>query len=399
VPSQAPAADRRTLPVLPIDGRVQEYAWGSPTVIPRLLGTAPDGSPKAELWLGTHPAAPATVAGDGAVPVDTVTGPLPFLLKILAAEKALSLQAHPTPEQAADGFARDEAAGIPVDAPHRRYRDRAHKPELIVALTPFRALAGIRPAEQTLAVIDALAVPELSAAFAPLREDPGAAGAASVLGALLRLPPDRAAVLVAATLAAVPRLAGADPGGDGPLGRAATLLPQLADAHPGDIGIPTALLLNDVTLRPGEALYQPAGMLHAYVRGAGVEIMACSDNVLRGGLTTKHIDVDELLGVLDTTPIVAPVMQPEVTAGPGGERRTWAVPVPDFALAEVRCDGTAPVDVPVTAPAILLTLDGEVTVTAEGQALPLPRGSAALVVRGPVSLAGTGTVVVASAGS
>nr|WP_101832354.1 mannose-6-phosphate isomerase, class I [Frankia canadensis] len=382
-------------------GAEQAYAWGSRTAIPDLLGRPAADGPVAELWLGTHPVAPALVEADGARrPAAELVGPLPFLLKVLAADKALSLQVHPDLGQAAVGFDADEAAGIPVGDPRRRYRDRNHKPELIVALTPFRALAGVRDPARTLAVVAGFGLAALDAAFRPLARDP-AAGAASVLRALLTMPAAPAAALVRELVTTASRLRG--PGGEDDLARAADLVGLLAAAHPGDVGVAAALLLNDVTLRPGEGLFQPARMLHAYVAGLGIEIMATSDNVLRGGLTPKHIDVDELLRVIDATPSGAPVLTPRtIAAGPGGLVRGWDVPVADFALTEVLCTGGAPV--PVGRPTVLLAVDGEVTIeAAPADPAPAPltlrRGEAALVTApANVTVRGNGRAFLASRG-
>ncbi|WP_261574506.1 type I phosphomannose isomerase catalytic subunit [Frankia gtarii] len=409
--------------LLALHGAEQPYAWGSATAIPELLGTPAAGGPVAELWLGTHPVAPALVEADGARrPAADLVGPLPFLLKVLAADKALSLQVHPDRAQAAAGFDADDAAGLAVDDSHRRYRDRNHKPELIVALSPFRALAGVRDPARTLAVADGLGTPALVAAFRPLADDP-AAGAATVLRTLLTMPAGPAGELIDALVAAAERLRRAcgrgsagggshggpaldNPrdGGEDDLARAADLIGRLAAAHPGDVGIAAALLLNDVTLRPGEGLFQPARMLHAYVAGLGIEIMATSDNVLRGGLTPKHIDVDELLRIFDPRPSDAPVQTPRTIAtSPGGLLRGWDVPVADFALTEAVCTGGGGVS--VGCPTVLLAVEGRVKVTATADdgtvvaPLELRRGGSMLVTgRAAVTLTGAGRVFLAAPG-
>ncbi|WP_163551359.1 type I phosphomannose isomerase catalytic subunit [Candidatus Frankia alpina] len=420
---QVPAGSPR---LLALHGAEQPYAWGSATAIPELLGTPAAGGPVAELWLGTHPVAPAFVEADGARrPAADLVGPLPFLLKVLAADKALSLQVHPDQTQAAAGFDADDAAGLSVDDPHRRYRDRNHKPELIVALSPFRALAGVRDPARTLAVAAGLGTPALVAAFRPLANDP-AAGAATVLRTLLTMPAGPAGELIDALVAAAERLRRArgrrsadgsaaggshgrpaldNPrdGGEDDLARAADLIGRLAAAHPGDVGIAAALLLNDVTLRPGEGLFQPARMLHAYVAGLGIEIMATSDNVLRGGLTPKHIDVDELLRIFDPRPSDAPVRIPRtIAASPGGLLHGWDVPVADFALTEAVCTGDG---VPVGCPTVLLAVEGRVEVTAtadDGTAVApveLRRGGSVLVAgHAAVTLTGAGRVFLAAPG-
>jgi len=359
-----PAASRVATParLLPLHGQIQHYAWGSPDAIYDLLGEPPAKQPAAELWLGTHPVAPAEVDDAGRRrPAAELLGELPFLLKVLAAQKALSLQVHPDLAQARAGFDAEQRAGVPLDAPQRRYRDPNHKPELIVALTPFRALAGIREPTRTLAIVDAFGVGGLTAAFRPLAADP-ARGAAAVLRTLLTLPRERGRALAGeVTRAAASAAARHD---DEDVTRAADLVGRLAAAHPGDVGIAAALLLNDVTLKPGEALFQPAKLLHAYVHGVGIEIMATSDNVLRGGLTPKHIDVDELLRLVDPTPSGAPVLTAKtLRAGAGGLVRYWPVPVDDFVLAEAICAGG---EVTLSRPAVLLAIDGTVEVRVGG---------------------------------
>ncbi|ABD10132.1 mannose-6-phosphate isomerase, type 1 [Frankia casuarinae] len=426
-PARATASGAR---VLPLHGQAQSYAWGSPTAIPNLLGAAATGEPVAELWLGTHPVATALAEDDGIRrPATDLVGQLPFLLKVLAAEKALSLQVHPDLAQARAGFDADDAAGLGLGDPRRRYRDRNHKPELIVALSPFRALAGMRDPGRTLAIVARLGSPALTAAFRPLADDPSG-GAAQVLRSLLTMPREPARDLVRGLVATARRLAAgpygaAAPTAPGPpsaetddtatdgaavdgaeaddVARAADLIGLLAAAHPGDVGIAAALLLNDVTLRPGEGLFQPARLLHAYVSGLGIEIMAASDNVLRGGLTPKHIDVDELLRILDPTPSAAPILMPRTLAvSSGGLLRGWDVPVGDFALTEAICTGGA---LDVGRPMLLLAIEGAVRVTgtADDGTTVAPvelRGgrSALLAGSAALTLTGTGRVFLAASG-
>ena len=270
LPTAPVRASLGSAPVQPIVGVVQHYAWGDHEVIPRLLGRASDGCPWAELWLGTHPGGAATFT-DGR-PLADVTGPLPYLLKVLAAAEPLSLQAHPSAEQAAAGF----AAG--------RYPDGAGKPELLVALTPFEAFCGVRPVADTLDLLDELGTAELAAAVR-------AAGPGGALGALY-----------GRRLATEPIVDACQRSG-----RPEAAWVRRLDAHyPGDPSVAATLLLNFVQLRPGEAIQLGPGNLHAYLGGAGIELMGASDNVVRGGLTNKPVDVDDLLYVFDPTPIVDP---------------------------------------------------------------------------------------------
>jgi len=251
--------------------QVQHYAWGSETDMPELLGVEPDGQPWAELWIGDHPRLPSVVASTGK-PLDAE---LPFLLKVLAAAKPLSIQSHPSLEQAVAGFEAENDAGVSIDAPDRTYRDANHKPELICALTPFDALVGFRPPAD---VIDEFGHIE---ALAPMIERlQGPLPLQTTVEWLLRLPALQAAAMVADVV---------------PVIELAALLDSF---YPGDRGVLVGLLLHRVLLQPGEAVFLGAGNLHAYLSGVGVEIMANSDNVIRGGLTPKHINIEELLQVV-----------------------------------------------------------------------------------------------------
>jgi mannose-6-phosphate isomerase len=344
-----------------ITNEPRDYAWGSTTLIPELLGVAPNGRPQAELWLGTHPGSPARLVGRGGDLRD-VAGELPFLLKILAADSTLSLQAHPTTAQAQAGFAREDAAGIPRDDPARNYKDPYAKPEMVYALSDeFRALSGFRPVATTRTDLDT-AAPGL---LPDLRTD---ADLRSVVERLLTT--DVAAELDAIVAASA---AGA--------GESWATVRDLAAQRPGDPGIAISLLLHTVVLRRGEALYLPAGNIHAYQRGLAIELMGPSDNVLRGGLTPKHIDVPELLGVLDFRALPEPRLE-----GDEREGATVFAP-PDAGWTLEVWTGNAPAR--VGGPAILLVL--------AGSANDLRRGQAAYVVDEPIVLSGDALVVVARA--
>jgi mannose-6-phosphate isomerase len=274
-----------------IRGVVQHYAWGDPTFLPDLLGEHPDGRPWAELWLGTHPGGPATLA-DGR-PLHDLTGELPFLLKVLSAAEPLSLQTHPDAEQAIDGFAR----GV--------YPDDRPKPELLCALTPFEALCGVRPVDATVALLDELGADDLRMVVAS--NGPGTALEALYRGALEPGP-----VIAACDTSPRPE---------------ARWVRRLDDRYPGEPSVAATLLLNLVHLAPGQALRLDAGNLHAYLHGAGIELMGPSDNVVRGGLTVKPVDVDELLRVVDPTPLPDPLL-------PDGDR--FELPAAGVALVRLR---------------------------------------------------------------
>lgn len=337
--------------MLKLTGKVQDYAWGDTSSIANLQGRTPSGQPEAEAWFGAHPSAPS--ATDEGRPLDEViaadpqgtvgkAGGLPFLVKLLAAARPLSIQAHPSVEQAREGFAREDAAGIPRDAAHRNYKDANHKPEILIALTPFRAMAGFQPLEKTVALLDELDVPELADVRAML--DDGSVDVDKRLRSVLSgwLAMDDPAPVVDAVLERAAEL-------DSPVARN---LVFIGESFPGDVGVLAALLLNHVELTPGEALFLPAGNMHAYVSGFGVEVMANSDNVLRGGLTSKHIDVEELESIVIFEPIDDPVLAPEVS----GNRSVFPVPVDDFAVTRFEGDGSAS----VAGPVIVLAVGGEV---------------------------------------
>jgi mannose-6-phosphate isomerase len=390
------------------------YAWGSSTAIAELLGHSASGGPEAELWLGAHPASPSVIvdpslAGGArnlpewidADPERTLGeyaagGRLPFLLKILAAEHPLSLQAHPTPEQAAAGFARENALGIPLDAPHRNYKDASAKPELIYALSEtFDALCGFRPVDEVRTLL--LDLLDLDARTEEPQPQP-------LEDLLQQLSTDDAlpAVFewlisgstgVPTLISLVTRLA---PHSSDPSLQTAA---QFAQEYPDDPAIVTSLLLNRVTLRRGEALYLPAGNIHAYLRGLGVELMAASDNVLRGGLTPKHVDVPELLSVLDFTPGPAPYLRASgvesPAVGPAGSVgaagavdsagfvgtfgvEVFRPDVPDFVLVRV-ADAGPGAQYPLTGPGIAICTAGEVRIDGAASSVAVGRGESVYV--------------------
>lgn len=268
-----------------ITGRVHHYSWGDRRFLPDLLGEPPDGQPWAELWLGTHPGGPARVDDDGML--RDAAGDLPYLLKVLAAAEALSLQTHPDTSTAQAGFARENAAGVAVDEPTRTYRDPHAKPELLCALSPFDALCGFRPVAATEALLRSIGAHDLAD---HLRRS----GLAPTVAALYR-----------GELAAAPTIAECAAHDTPECG----LVRDLAAQYPGEPSVVVTLLLNRVLLQPGEAIFLGPGNLHAYLHGAGVEVMGASDNVVRGGLTPKHVDVDELLRVLRYEPLADPVVR------------------------------------------------------------------------------------------
>ncbi|WP_327093435.1 mannose-6-phosphate isomerase, class I [Nocardia vinacea] len=374
-------------------GALRSYAWGSRTALAQLCGRpVPSAHPEAELWFGAHPADPAyvrlenstrslleLVADDPERELGAAApefgGRLPFLLKILAAEEPLSLQAHPSSAQARAGFERENHARVPLDSPMRNYRDENHKPELVVALDRFEALAGFRDPRRTVELLRALDVPGLRSYADLLAAQPDSAGLRTLFTTWITLPQNVLGTLLPQVLDGCVRYLSVK-GAREFTAEARTTL-ELAEAYPGDTGVLAALLLNRLTLEPGQGLFLAAGNLHAYLRGLGVEIMANSDNVLRGGLTPKHVDVPELLRVLDFEPIDLPVVLPE-PAGDGSVR--YRTPAPEFALR--RFDLTAGSgQVPLTAagPGIVLCTTGTVRLLQGENELVLERGAAAWI--------------------
>jgi mannose-6-phosphate isomerase len=372
---------------------VRHYPWGSRTVIPELLGLDyPAAEPFAELWMGAHPDAPSRLADGTALDRAIAAAPdellgravrerfgprLPFLMKVLAADRPLSLQAHPTREQAEAGFAAEEAAGVPKDDPTRTFKDTCHKPEILLAITPVEALCGFRPVEESLHCLAKLQLPELKPTIAALARS----GLRTAIPQLLALSTKRRVSLVTAVAEkAASFVAAHDPEFINTYRWAA----QLAGEYPGDPGVVISLMCNHLKLAPGEAVFLPAGNLHAYLCGAGVEVMASSDNVLRGGLTNKHVDLAALIEVLDFSDGKVPVLHPVL--GPGGLR--YPVPVEDFDLTRVELGSDAGV-LSTTGPQLLLCAEGSAVLGSADGELELPRGRSAFVPAGaPLSARG-----------
>ena len=315
-----------------ITGTVQPYAWGDPTFIPSLLGRPADGSPQAEWWLGTHPVAPSTVVPGGDA-LSSVTGEMSMLVKVLACSQPLSLQTHPTTEQARRGFAKENAAGIPLDDPRRNYRDPNAKPEMLVALSEFAALCGFDDVDSSVERLGSYG----------WNEEADMLDLYGIDGYMLWAFDQR-----------------------DPLDTAACpeWLRETARLHPGDRALRVAPLLNHVVLAPGEAISLPAGNLHAYLHGAGLEVMESSDNVIRAGFTTKQIDVTELQHVVDTTVLAEPKLAPlgNTYVGPGGA----------FSVERIDLDGSATVDAAGTT--VVVRSGGSVEGLAADQAMVLVAG-------------------------
>ncbi|MCU0264621.1 MAG: mannose-6-phosphate isomerase, class I [Actinomycetia bacterium] len=378
------------MPVLQLENPVRHYAWGSRTVLPTMLGhPVPAAEPWAEIWMGAHPGDPSRLP-DGRSLADVVPG-LPFLVKLLAAEQPLSIQAHPSSDQARAGFAAEEARGVPHGAPQRSYKDPSHKPELLVALTPVDALCGFRAPAESLRLVRLLGVPRLTALAAPLADPDPAAGLRAAFGALLGLADDERTALVA-DVAVASHAHEADAGPDAD---ALDWVARLAVAYPADPGVVAPLLLHLLRLEPGQGIFLRSGVLHGYLHGAGVEVQASSDNVLRGGLTPKHVDVPELLRVVRFEVAADPVVAARPVA-PG----VWSYPVPvaDFAVWRVQPGpgSGAGVPLPGSGERIVVCVEGRLDVGALG----LTPGTAAFVAgEEPVVVRGTGTGFVTARGT
>lgn len=386
-----------------LDNVLRDYAWGSTTAIANLLGRPGSGRPEAELWIGAHPDSPsvAHVPEDGTdMPLDALIGRdpehflgagsvarfgprLPFLAKVLAAAEPLSLQVHPSLEQARAGFARENDAGVPADAANRNYRDDNHKPEMIFALTPFEALCGFRPVAGTRQIVahlvqcfDTARIP-VPAVLAGLQEDLSGAGdgeGEALQRAFRRLITGGEAV-AEATAQVVSLLTSGAP--LAPFQDELSTVVSLNGKYPGDAGVLISLLLNRISLRPGEAVYLPAGNVHAYLHGLGVEVMASSDNVLRGGLTPKFVDVPELLRTIDFQPVAVPMLHAERTVL---DQELFRPPFEEFQLQRVELgpeDG--PVPLAQSGAAVVIVVSGAVYLDSPKGDLELGRGGSAFL--------------------
>ena len=380
-----------------LNNSIRDYAWGSKTLIAGFLGRPPSGAPGAEMWIGAHPGAPSEALLDSGhrrldklieADPEALLGPdshaafgstLPFLMKVLAAESALSLQVHPTREQAASGFAAEDALGVPKDAQTRNYKDRNHKPEMILALTDFEALCGFRSATDTKAIFDTLVTffketgAEIPKVLQQARSTLSGADEPSAIrqtftglirgGDEVSCAVDAVAALLGSTIP------------EGPYTAALKTALELSEGYPGDPGVLISLMLNRVSLRPNEAMYLPAGNIHAYLHGLGIEVMASSDNVLRGGLTAKHIDIEELLRTVNFMPLPVPRL---AATSPAEGHLIWQPPFDEFQLQRIELEPGAPsMELPARVPVLVLVASGSGLLDTRLQALELEKGDSA----------------------
>lgn len=392
--------------IVGITNSPRDYAWGSHGAISALLGVEPSGAPEAELWLGAHPGSPSRIihpqhahGADNLAdwiatnPEETLGVPptgvprLPFLLKVLAAASPLSLQAHPTSQQAIAGFAREQAEGIPIDAPDRNYKDAYPKPEIIYALEDgFEALCGFRPVaelRQTIARLIELDAASRRPASAPLQHWLDLAAHEQPLREVFEWLISKGQG-VPELIPRVVEIARENPG-------ELDIVVVLADAYPGDPGIVISLMLHHVSLHRGEVLFLPAGNIHAYIRGLGVELMNASDNVLRGGLTPKYVDVAELLGILDFTPVPAPYLRGTPV---GDSVIAFRPPGAGFELLAITGSGSAP----LRGPAILFCENGSFRVSGASSSEQVTAGESYFVTadEGGLEFDGEGSLFLAT---
>jgi mannose-6-phosphate isomerase len=392
------------MPIYPLKNKIQTYAWGSKTAIAELLGSpSPADVPQAELWMGTHPKGPSSVvtAGEqsslsaligrqpaallGRSVVDRFGPELPFLFKVLAAAHPLSIQAHPDKKQAKEGFGREEREGIPVDAPHRNYRDENHKPEIICALTPFWGLNGFRPVKTIVSLLTPVFPKSLEKDLSELKTA-GPQGLRAFFAALMTLSQKERSMAVKEIHEKAKALAGTS--------SVYYWMEKLAAFYPSDMGSLGPGLLQLVCLSPGQAMYLPAGQLHAYLDGVGIELMANSDNVLRGGLTTKHVDVPELLRVVrfeeTEIRILEPVQLKDSSSG-------YECPAKEFTLSIIQTDGERCYRSPSTRSVeILLCTEGRGTIDSgatnesaavqQGDSFLIPAGLPFYTIRGHTTI-------------
>jgi mannose-6-phosphate isomerase len=330
-----------------LENRIHEYSWGSNSFIPELLGElSPAKRPMAEMWMGTHPGGPSmAVYKNERVLLEKLIGEnpsgilgdsiarkfsnkLPFLFKVIAMARPLSMQAHPNREQAKAGFLRENMGKKPMDRGDRNYRDDNHKPELICALRPLWALKGFRDAEKIIDIIERLGVDAELPAAEILRKQPGAEGLKGFFIALMDIERDRRQNLLGGIAAKIEDSGLSIPEYE--------WIRSLSREYPGDMGVISPLFLNLVRLRPTEAMYIHPGELHSYLEGAGLELMANSDNVIRGGLTYKHIDPPELISILDFNPRIPDILTPEGIDGP---EKFYPVSAEEFMLSVISLRG------------------------------------------------------------
>ncbi|RAJ79313.1 mannose-6-phosphate isomerase [Chitinophaga dinghuensis] len=376
-----------------LDGKVQHYAWGGYEYIPALLGIAATDKPSAEYWMGAHVSAPSTITTDnGPVALNTLIqenpvatigqqiqdqfGQLPYLFKILDVKDMLSIQVHPTKEEAEKGFARENAAGLPANAPDRNYKDANHKPEIMVALSEFWLLHGFLPEAQLKKVL--LDTPE----FTSLVSIYDAEGYFGLYKTVMEMPQAMVNILLRPlTERAIPlyknnQLQKSDPA----FWAARAVLNDPASAEKLDRGIFSIYFFNIVHCHPGQAVFQDAGIPHAYLEGQNVELMANSDNVLRGGLTPKHIDVPELLKHTRFEAVHPHIIGGDKTTD--GLETIYPTPAPDFVVSDINIQAGQTYNHAANAPEIMIVMSGNATISDAETTITLQKGQCVFVAIG-----------------
>ena len=378
-----------------LNNSLQNYAWGSKTALTELYGIEnPQGLPMAELWMGAHPKSPSTVEVNGITrslrdvinddPSATLGaavaqrfGELPFLFKVLCADQPLSIQVHPSKTAAEAGFARENAAGIPLSAAERNYKDANHKPELVYALTPFQAMNGFRELPEIVSLLEPVAGAHPQ--IAHFLENASEAALAKLFATLLSLKDESKTRALGVLKSAL----------NAREGEPWQTIKTIANDYPDDNGLFSPLLLNVITLQPGEAMFLFAETPHAYLKGVALEVMANSDNVLRAGLTPKFIDIPELLANLkfEAKPAATLLTQPQTQ----GDSLNFPIPVEDFAFA-IHTLSATPQTLAQHSAALLFCIEGQAVIEKAGQQLVLQPGESCFVAasESPVSAAGTG---------
>ena len=353
--------------IFSLKNQIQNYAWGSRKILGRMRGVpVPTEQPEAEVWVGAHPAAPSRATVDGAesplnelivenpsrfLRPDRTSDWFPFLFKILAIDAPLSIQVHPTPEQAIAGFEDEQARGIAIDAPYRNYKDRYSKPETVIALSPMRVLTGVRPVEQ---------LKTLAAAFgAAWLAERAELSPKQLLTEIIRLPEETASAAVQHLVDTAPGLLGAS---NDVVADAAELVRIVDGKYPGDRGLLVAFVMNLVHLAPGESAFTPDGQVHAYVSGTAIELMNPSDNVMRAGLTAKHIDTEELIKVLGEKQDAPVIQRPNPEDGPLGTYAMWDE---RMSVTRVRVEEGKPLSYTFKGISAALSVAGKVTIQAK----------------------------------
>ncbi|MBM7052238.1 mannose-6-phosphate isomerase, class I [Rothia sp. ZJ1223] len=376
-----------------LKNQIQNYAWGSHTTLAQMRGVpVPTQDPEAEVWVGAHPSAPSIALLDGQeqgldqlveqdpqrfLVAERSNDAFPYLFKILAIDAPLSIQVHPTDEQAEEGFADENARGIALDAPHRNYKDRFSKPETVIAVSEVKILTGVRDAHQLDALASGFNLEWLQALLpAPTAKD--------LLTTIIQLDEDATVRAVDETVAA----AAAYSGDERVLVKAAELVEMVAGKYPGDRGLLVALVMNYIELAPGESAFTPDGQVHAYLDGTAIELMNPSDNVMRAGLTPKHIDTDELIKILAVEQGSPEIQTPErITPGVA----TYAMWDQRLSVTRVQVREDAPIEFTFEGTSTLISTGGQVTITGAGQSFEITGTESVMHVGAPVTATITGT--------